>query len=144
MRKRGRWMNLADGTDVGMTTHAITRYQERVTPGLELLAAQQHMVRLTGQIGAYGARPGWLEHDTRKGTRFVLLGPDVVLLVVDEDVVTVVARGGLTPLAQQRRRERRQARRARALSDRHPKIVRAEARTRRREARAPRADEDAA
>lgn len=143
MRRLGRWMLLADGSKVGLTSHAIARYQERVTSGLELPDAQRHMVRLAAELGRYADCPAWLTHDhARAGTRFVTLGPDVVLLVAaDGDVVTVVARGGLTPAQQLRRRSRRQARRARSLGDRHPKIVRAEARRRRR---APKADEDAA
>jgi hypothetical protein len=109
-----------------LKTHAITRFKDRVRPGLGWSAAEREFERLLRMGTAVEQPPAWLIADATQGTpRYVLIGDDIVVPLVasverpgDWVALTCIARGGLTEQARTRRNERRSQRTAARRSGR--------------------------
>jgi hypothetical protein len=125
-------MNATVTTAIRFSEHALSRYGERVRPGLTgaRLAAELQRVLATGTIRADA--PPWLGGG--RGTRadlWIEVG-DVAFPLVHSGngllALTCLVRGGISDFSRHRRSERRRARRAaRGVSGRSARASRASA-----------------
>jgi hypothetical protein len=97
---------------LGLTRHAVERFQERVRPGLDLEAAQQGLARLVGLGEISDRAPAWLACRMHKRSALYLVVGDVVLPLARGNggrliALTCLVRGGLSQAARHRRNQRR-------------------------------------
>jgi hypothetical protein len=88
-------ITLADGASVPVTTHCVDRFWERAAGGcVNFKAALTRLCLLAAQIGTDAPPPDWAGEV--HCDRYIALGDDVGLLVVDKRAVTCIARGSMS------------------------------------------------
>jgi hypothetical protein len=114
-----------DGALVGVTFHALKRAHERLWPGVDLTTAAIRLEMLIQSAATSRVRPDWFRGDSPD--LFIHLTDDVVGLVMDGNMVTIVVRGVPSDRTLTHKRERR-AQRARARRARRQSEKRGEGR----------------
>jgi hypothetical protein len=113
----GNWqLQLPDGTRVGVSRHALDRWQEYVCPGRTRTYAMQFLEHMVNTAGELGPPPAWLMVNDDAPELFVTVGDFVLTMPVDENgragvVTTIVARGCLLPAVREHRHRTRRGRR---------------------------------
>jgi hypothetical protein len=102
-------IRLAEGQTVVVTTHCVDRFWERAAGGcVNFNAALARLRLLADRIGVEAPPPQWAG-DVRCD-RYIALGDDIGLVVVNKRAVTCIARGSISDAARDWRNDRRSRR----------------------------------
>lgn len=80
-----------------LTDHAITRYQQRVKPGLEHEVARTELEALVEAAPEPSSKPSWLylpEEATEAAEHYLMLSDGIVAPIRGRTVVAVITRAG--------------------------------------------------
>jgi hypothetical protein len=107
-----------DQVEIVLSAHSVTRFHERLRPGLERSDAEDQLAKLISEHGCLVDQPPeWVTTNRASTVAFVAVGEDVVL-PLEWDVggeglvaLTCLCRGSLSPAARRFRTARRQRRR---------------------------------
>jgi hypothetical protein len=103
-------ITLADGQHVAVTTHCVDRFWERAAGGCaNFKSALARLQQLAEQIGVDAPAPDWAGE--ARCDRYIALGDDIGLLIVNTRAVTCIARGSISDAARDWRNQRRPSRR---------------------------------
>jgi hypothetical protein len=108
---------------IGLTSHAVDRFQERVRPGLSHEQAEEELGRLIRFGEVSSAPPRWLADTQRQRAAFYLLVGDIVLPLDPHpaqrerlQALTCLVAGGISEAARERRNSLRARRRSLAYA----------------------------
>ena len=102
------------------SSHAVTRYQERVKPGLTRGQIRDELERLAPILRHTDLPPDWRDPaECNRNETFAYLTDGIVFVCTENGgdkvyAVTCLVRGGLSPHARRRRQDRKERRRRRA------------------------------
>jgi hypothetical protein len=82
--------------ELELSEHAITRWHERVRPGLTLEAAEEDLVRQLATHACWGP-PDWLSEKELGGDRWLMIGDDVAFPVRGNFLASCFVRGIFNP-----------------------------------------------
>lgn len=99
-----------NSSQIRVSAHAITRYKERVKPGLEWEGAKLELEALIETVGRICDYPDWTE-SPRHGSQFMELSDGLGAVIVEGVITTIVCRGGMHPKQRARKNEQRSQKR---------------------------------
>ncbi len=103
-------VTLATGERLGVTTHAIERFDERVCGGVGAGPASERLAGMLATVAVESAKPAWVLDDNYSDTeRYLLIGDDIALPICNDTIITVLARGYLSDHARDRRNAHRRS-----------------------------------